>query len=210
MLTIHHLEKSQSERIVWLCEELDTPYELRRYERDPLTRLAPIEYRALTPFGTAPVITDGALTLGESAAIVENVARVHGQGRLLARPDAPDYADFLFWFHFSNGSLMPAAMIDSVARRLGGDNPLVTALRSRHHRAHALLEQRLAGVPFLAGDTFTAADVMTLFVLTTMRFFSSHDLSPYPHIRAYVERMTARPAYVRAMRRAEPDAKAPA
>lgn len=210
MLTIHHLEKSQSERIVWLCEELDIPYELRRYERDPQTRLAPAEYRALTPFGTAPVITDGALTLGESAAIVEYVARIHGQGRLLVRPDAPDYADFLFWFHFSNGSLMPAAMIDSVARRLGGDNPLVTALRARHGRAHALLEQRLAGVPFLAGDTLTAADIMTLFVLTTMRFFSDHDLSPYPHIRAYIERMTARPAYLRAMRRAEPDARAPA
>lgn len=210
MLTIHHLEKSQSERIVWLCEELDLPYALKRYERDPQTRLAPAGYRALTPFGTAPVITDGALTLGESAAIVEYIARIHGQDRLLVRPDAPDYADFLFWFHFSNGSLMPAAMIDSVARRLGGGNPLVTALRARHQRAHALLEQRLAGVPFLAGDTFTAADIMTLFVLTTMRFFSDHDLSPYPHIRAYVERMTARAAYLRAMRRAEPAARAPA
>lgn len=210
MLTIHHLEKSQSERIVWLCEELDIPYALKRYERDPKTRLAPVEYRALTPFGTAPVITDGALALGESAAIVEYLARIHGQGQLMTRPDAANYADFLFWFHFSNGSLMPAAMIDSVARRLGGKNPLVTALCARHQRAHALLEQRLAGVPFLAGDTFTAADIMTLFVLTTMRIFSDHDLSPYPHIRAYVERMTARPAYLRAMRRAEPDAHAPA
>jgi len=210
MLTIHHLEKSQSERIVWLCEELDLRYELRRYARDPQTHLAPAEYRALTPFGTAPVITDGTLTLGESAAIVEYVARIHGQGRLLVQSDAPDYADFLFWFHFSNGSLMPAAMIDSVARRLGGENPLVTALCARHQRAHALLEQRLAAVAFLAGDTFSAADIMSLFVLTTMRVFSNHDLSPYPHIRAYVDRMTARPAYLRAMHKAEPDARAAA
>ena len=82
MLTVHHLGISQSDRIVWLCEELAIPYRLIRYERDPKTQFAPPEYRALTPFGTAPAITDGDLTLGESGAIIEYIIAKHGGGRL--------------------------------------------------------------------------------------------------------------------------------
>ena len=208
MLTVHHLGISQSDRIVWLCEELAIPYALKRYERDPDTRLAPAAYRALTPFGTAPVISDGDLVLGESAAIVEYIAQTHGEGALMVRPGAPGYADFLFWFHFANGSLMPAALIDSVARRAaaaaGAGDGLTTALRARLDRAYDLLEARLGVAPYLAGDFFTAADIMTLFPLTTMRLFSPRELAPYPHIRAYLARIAARPAYGRAMRAAEP------
>ena len=112
MLVVHHLGVSQSDRIVWLCEELGVPYELVRYERDPRTRLAPASYRALTPFGTAPVITDGDLVLGESGAIVEYVIETYGEGRLKIRPGDPSWADYVFWFHFANGSLMPAAVLE--------------------------------------------------------------------------------------------------
>ena len=130
MLTVHHLGISQSDRIVWLCEELGIPYDLKLYARDPQTRLAPPEYGALTPFGTAPVVTDGDLTLGESAAIIEYIIAKHGDGRFAVTPDAPNYADYLFWFHFANGSVMPAAMVDMVAGMLAKDDgsPIVASL----------------------------------------------------------------------------------
>ncbi|WP_322104079.1 glutathione S-transferase family protein [Paraburkholderia sp. J41] len=204
MLVIHHLGLSQSDRIVWLCEELKIPYELKRYQRDPLTRLAPVEYRTLTPFGTSPVISDGELMLGESAAILEYLAHTYGEGRLFVPPGGQDYAAFLYWFHFANGSFMPAAMIDSMAKRVGLAGDVMVGLRARFNRAYDQVEARLGQVPFLSGDEFTAADIMTLFPLTTMRVFSPHDISPYPNILAYLERLAARPAFQRAMQMADP------
>src|SRR3954471_12433887 len=110
MLTIHHLGRSQSERIVWLCEELDVPYELKRYERRADNKLAPPEYKALHPMGIAPVINDGALVLGESGAIVEYIVETYGaqssdQGRLVLKRGDAGFADYLYWFHFANGTL---------------------------------------------------------------------------------------------------------
>lgn len=204
MLVVHHLGISQSDRIVWLCEELGVPYELRRYARDPETRLAPADYQALTPFGTAPVISDGDLVLGESAAIVEYIAQTYGDGRFFIPAGAPGYADFLYWFHFANGSFMPAALIDSICSRLEGGGGVMAALRARLDRAYDQIEARLGKVPFLAGSAFTAADIMTLFPLTTMRVFSPRDLKPYPLIRAYLQRIAERPALQRAMQKADP------
>src|SRR3954467_7167626 len=103
MLTVHHLGRSQSERIVWLCEELGLRYELKRYERDPATRLAPPEYKALHPVGTAPVITDGDLVLGESGAIIESLLASYGGARLARQAGDPQFASYLYWFHFANG-----------------------------------------------------------------------------------------------------------
>jgi glutathione S-transferase len=111
MLTVHHLGISQSERIVWLCEELELSYRLQRYERDPVTRLAPAEYKALHPFGTAPVITDDNLVLAESGAIIEYILARHGRGRLVVTPDRPEFTDYLFWFHFANGSMLPSMVV---------------------------------------------------------------------------------------------------
>src|SRR6266705_1284610 len=104
MLTVHHLGKSQSERIVWLCEELEIPYELNRYARDPVTMLAPADYKALHPVGAAPVIVDGDLVLAESGAIVDYIIAKYGNGRLVLRSDAPDFAQFLYWFPCANGT----------------------------------------------------------------------------------------------------------
>jgi glutathione S-transferase len=209
MITVHHLGISQSDRIVWLCEELEIPYELKHYERDPVTKLAPSAYRALTPFGTAPVITDGKVVLGESAAIIEYIATLYGKGRLQVAPGTPGYADYLFWFHFANGSLMPSAMIDMIAQMVGEGNELMGALRSRLDRAYTHLEARLGEVPYLAGASFTAADIMTLFPLTTMRMFAPRDLKPYPNVRAYLKRVGERPAFQRAMAKADPGFKVP-
>src|SRR3954462_11105024 len=101
MLTVHHLGKSQSERIVWLCEELGLPYELKHYTRNSVTMLAPPDYKALHPIGAAPVITDGDLVLAESGAIVDYIVAMHGDGRHVLRADDPDFAQFLYWFHFA-------------------------------------------------------------------------------------------------------------
>ena len=209
MLVVHHLGLSQSDRIVWLCEELGIPYELKRYDRDPQTRLAPADYRALTPFGTAPVITDGALTLGESGAIVEYIIVTYGGGRLAVRPGEPGYADYLFWFHFANGSLMPSAMIDMVISQIEQKNPMFDALGDRLNRAYTQIEARLGAVPYLAGGDLTAADIMTVFTLTTMRAFTPRSLSDYPNIRAYLERIAARPAFRQAMAKADPGFEVP-
>ncbi|MES2496270.1 MAG: glutathione S-transferase family protein [Pseudomonadota bacterium] len=208
MLVVHHLGISQSDRIVWLCEELGIPYELKHYDRDPETRMAPAAYRALTPFGTAPVITDGDLVLGESAAIVEYIDATYGDGRLSIRPGAPGYADYLFWFHFANGSLMPSAMIDMIASVAGGGE-LLDALRARLDRAYAQIEARLGEATWLAGDEFSAADILSVFPLTTMRLFAPRDLAPYPNIRAYLQRIGARPAFQRAMAKADPGFEVP-
>ncbi|WP_156678772.1 glutathione S-transferase family protein [Sphingomonas profundi] len=206
MLTVHHLGISQSDRIVWLCEELEIPYDLVRYDRDPVTRLAPAEYKALHPFGTAPVIVDGDLVLGESGAIIEYIVGRYGEWRLAPRADDPDFADYLYWFHFANASMMPAAMIDIVIGMIGGTaEGVVAALRARGDRAFAMVEQRLGEVDYFAGDRFTAADIIMLFPLTTMRAFVPRDLSPYPNILAYLQRIGARPAYQRAMTKADPE-----
>jgi glutathione S-transferase len=207
MLKIHHLGHSQSERIVWLCEELGLPYDLVHYTRDAVTRLSPPELKALHPLGAAPLIEDGDLLLAESAAIVEYIIVKHGGGRLKLGPDHADYAQYLYWFHFSNGNLMPVMGRMMVVNRaqLPADHPVQQNAQLRLDRVLALLEARLGDVPYLAGQEFTAADVMSVFSLTTMRLFQPLDLAPYPNIRAYLQRIGARPAYQRAMAKGDPD-----
>jgi glutathione S-transferase len=207
MLTVHHLGKSQSERIVWLCEELEIPYELKCYDRDPVTRLAPPEYKALHPIGAAPVITDGDLVLAESGAVIEYIVAKHGNGRLALAADHPDFAQFLYWFHFANGTLQPAMGRNMILSRLrlAEDNPILLAMRGRLDLALGLVEARLGKVAYFAGREFTTADIMTVFSLTTMRLFLPFDLAPYPAILAYLQRIGKRASYQRAMRKGDPD-----
>jgi glutathione S-transferase len=206
MLTIHHLGVSQSERIIWLCEELGVPYELKLYKRDAVTILSPPELRALHPLGAAPVITEGDLLLAESAAIVDYIIHKHGGGRLALGPEHPDYAAYLYWFHFANGNLQPVMSRNMVVRRTGvpADNPMLLSVKERLDRVLDLVEARLGEAEFLAGSEFTAADIMSVFSLTTMRTFLPLDLSPYPNILAYLQRIGARDAYRRAMQKGDP------
>jgi glutathione S-transferase len=206
VLTVHHLGRSQSERIVWLCEELGLDYELKRYERDPVTRLAPPEYKALHPIGTAPVITDGNLVLGESGAIVEYIIAQHGGGRLGRHKGHPEFADYLYWLHFANASLQALLHRTLVARRLEPppDHRVLADLQKRLERALDYLNRRLGQADYLAGSELTAADIMIVFSLTTMRSFASYDLKPYAQILAYLRRIAAREAYQRAMRKGDP------
>jgi len=206
MLTVHHLGKSQSERIVWLCEELEIPYELKRYTRDAATMLAPADYKALHYIGTAPVITDGDIVLAESGAIVEYITAKYGNGRLTLRPSDPGFAQFLHWFHFANGTFQANLGRLMILNRLklADDNPILLATKARVDRTFDLVDARTREATYLAGDEFTSADIMMGFSLTTMRYFLPYDLTRCPNILKYLARIGGRPAYRRAMEKGDP------
>jgi glutathione S-transferase len=205
-LTIHHLHRSQSERLLWLCEELSIPYHLLSYPRSPV--LAPPEYKSLHPAGTSPVIHDSATntTLAESSACVEYICRVHGSDRLFLSPGHRDYADFLYWFHWVNGSFQPALgrvlFMQSVGEGEGGLLRKMT--EERFKRGLKMLDERLGENEWLAGGEFTAADVMVVFPLTTMRYWLGYSLEGYEGILGYLKRVGEREAYRRAMERGDP------
>jgi glutathione S-transferase len=205
MLTVHHLGKSQSERIVWLCEELEIPYELKTYVRDAKTMLAQADYKALHPIGSAPVIADGDLVLAESGAIVEYISAKYGKGRLTLGADDPGFAQFLYWFHFANGTLQAAMGRLMILNRLklADDNPMLAAMKARVDRAFDLVDARLREADYLA-DTFTTADIMIGFSLTTMRYFQPYDIARCRGVVTYLARIGARPAYQRAMEKGDP------
>ena len=206
MLTVHHLGRSQSERIVWLCEELEIPYALKCYARDAVTMLAPPDYKALHPIGTAPVITDGDLVLAESGAIIEYIVAKYGNGQLRPEPGHPDFASFLYWFHFANGTLQSQMGRNMILNRLSlaDDNPVLQATRARVDRSFSLIDVQLGKTAFLAGSEFTSADIMIGFSLTTMRYFMPYDIGRCRNIVRYLAAIGVRPAYRRAMEKGDP------
>lgn len=205
-LTVHHLQVSQSERITWLCEELGIPYELKLYKRDPI--LSPPEYLALHPIGAAPVIEDdGGVKIAESQACAEYIIQIHGSGRLLVKPGEKNYADFLYWYHWSNGTLQPAIGRPMYLRFAGvaEDSQTLKGYDARLERSLSFMNDHLSKVPYLAGQEFTVADIMPVFSFTTMRVFSPFDLSKYSNILAWLKRVTERPAYRKAMQKSDPE-----
>lgn len=203
MLTVHHLRISQSERIVWLCEELGLDYDLKLYNRREDNRLAPDEYKALHPMGIAPVIQDGDLVLGESGAIVEYITAKYGDGKLVPAPDSPDFADHLFWFHFANATFMTNGMMAIAAQQAGAtEMPPFVAERSR--KAWEMIEAHLGEAEYFGGSDLTTADIMMGFQLTTSRMFNNMSIERMPNLQAYLKGIGARPAYQAAMAKAEP------
>jgi len=209
MLTVHHLGISQSERIVWLCEELGLNYEFKRYERRADNRLAPDEYKALHPMGIAPVITDGDLVLGESGAICDYLNTKYGNGTLAPAADDPDFADHLFWFHWSNGTFMATLMMQLAVTFAGGD-PNGGFVGERARICWEMCEKRLGEAPFFGGRSLTTADIMMVYILTTSRAFRNMSIDHLPSVKANITRIAARPAYQRAMAKAEPGMPLPA
>ncbi|MCJ1451139.1 hypothetical protein MMC28_001474 [Mycoblastus sanguinarius] len=203
-LIVHHLGLSQSERIVWLCEELALDYELKTYKRSPL--LAPPELKKLHPEETAPIIQDGDITLAESGAIVEYILTNYGKGRLALGPSDPNYTDYLYWLHFANGTLQLAMSRNMFLRmaKLPADNPILAAAAGRREHAVKMLDARLKDNEWLAGKEFTAADIMTVVSLTTMRLFMPFSLEPYPNVLRYLERVGKRDGYKRAIEKGDP------
>lgn len=212
MLTIHHLSASQSDRIVWLAEELGIPYHLKWYNRDA-DGLAPADYRELHPAASAPIISDGDTVLCESQAIVEYIIQRYGNGRMAIAADQPEYPDYLYWMCFA-GSLLATISANIVYKGCALESDMAKLhgrlMADRETRYLAHMNQRLGTVPFLAGETFTGADIMNFFNLSTMPAYGGPSLEPYPSITAYADRISHRPAYRKAMAIAGPGASQPA
>lgn len=203
MLTIHHLRISQSERIVWLCEELGLEYDLKLYNRDPETRLAPPELKALHPMQIAPLLQDGDLLLGESGAIVDYIVGKYAPDTdLVPGPDSPDFADHLYWFHFANATFMTNGMMQIAVGAVEAEMP--PPLMNRVTNAWAQVEKRLGEADYFGGSQLTTADIMMVFQLTTSRAFREQPIDDKPNLQAYLKRIGARDAYQRAMAKAEP------
>lgn len=204
MLTVHHLRISQSERIVWLCEELGIDYEVKLYNRREDNRLAPDEYKALHPMGIAPVITDGNLVLGESGAIMDYiVAKYAPDKELVPGVNHPDFADHLFFYHWANATFMTNGMM-GIAAQQAGASEMPPFVADRMAKAWSIVEKRLSEAPYFGGQQLTTADIMMGFQLTTSRAFNGMSIDDKPNLKAYLQRIGARNAYQRAMAKAEP------
>ena len=203
MLTVHHLRISQSERIVWLCEELGLEYDLKLYNRDSETRLAPPELKALHPMEIAPVITEADLVLGESGAIMDYIVGKYAPDtELVPGPADANFAQHLYWYHFANATLMTNGMMGIAVNAVGAEMP--PPLMKRVTNAWAAIERQLGETDYFGGDQFTTADIMLGFSLTTARAFSDMSIDHMPNLKAYLQRIGARPAYQAAMAKAEP------
>lgn len=204
-LTVHHLQVSQSERVPWLCEELGIEYTLKNYQRAPL--FAPADYKALHYTGTAPIIQDGDATIGESGACLEYIAHRYGGGKFTLDPKDPAYADYLYWWHWANGSFQP--LVGRImGNQLGGANPEDLMVKHTNHRFASnlkALDERVAANEWLAGKEFTLADIMLVFSLSTMRYFATYSLADYPNIVRYLGRISKRDGYQKAMKKSDPD-----
>ena len=210
MITIHHLGVSQSERIVWLMEELGLPYKLKWYDRKA-NRLAPDELLALHPTAMAPVIEDGDRVLTESAVIVEYICHCYAGGKLTVQPTQPNYYDYLYWMHFNN-STMGLRFTKSVLAA-GAAGPVADTMnelvKRREEQFYGYLNRRLGESPYLGGPELTCADIMSVFRLTTAILFGARRIDDLPAVVDYVRRIEARPAYRTAMSIAGPKALAP-
>jgi glutathione S-transferase len=203
MLTVHHLNDSRSQRILWLLEELGASYEIANYTRDAVTRLAPPELHAVHPLGKSPVITDAGHTIIESGAIIDYILRHHGAGRLVPDAATPAYEDYVQWLHYAEGSAMLPLMLLLYVGRLGAASaPLMPRIESEIANHLGYVNTALGGKDFLVENKFSAADVQMSFVGEIAGAFGKR--AAYPHIDAWVKRFQARPAYQKALARGGP------
>jgi glutathione S-transferase len=202
MLTLHHLNDSRSQRILWLLEELGTPYEIKRYQRDARTRLAPPELIAAHPLGKSPVVTDGEIRIAESGAVVDYIIRRYGQGDgkpvlMPAQGDA-EYETYNEWLHYSEGSAMLPLMLNLYVSRLKeAGAPLHARIDSEIANHLSYVDGALKGREFFIGKSLTGADIQMSFVGDMAKAFDR--LGPYPNLGAWLARMHARPAFQRSI-----------
>lgn len=200
MITVHHLNNSRSQRILWLLEELGLDYEIKSYQRDATTNLAPDDLKAVHPLGKSPVITDNGLTVAESGAIVEYLIRKYGGAKLVPAEDSPDFVAYLHWMHYAEGSAMLPVMLTLYTMRLGdAAAPLRPRLESEIANHFGYLDRELGGRDFFVGNTLSGADFQIVFVLEAAKSLGL--LSPYAGLNAYLDRIHARPAYKRGVER---------
>lgn len=196
MLTLHHLETSRSDRIVWLLEELGLEAEFVRHARDPLTSRAPAALREVHPLGKSPVLVDGDLVLAESGAIVEYLVHRHGGGRLVPPVESADWPRHTYWLHFAEGSAMFPLILDLFDSLMGLPEALSASLPAERDGVLDHMEAALAEADWFGGAEFSTADVMMAFVVEMAG--GRGLLEGRPKLQAYVERVNARPARVRA------------
>ena len=204
MLTVHHLRLSQSERIVWLCEEMGIDYEVKLYNRREDNNLAPDAYKALHPMGIAPVITDGDFVLGESGAIIDWIVAQYGDRGLVPAKDHADFADHLFFYHWANATSMTNGMMALVASRMVDGGKIPPFVADRMAKSWQIIERRLGEAEYFGGSQLTTADIMMGFQLTTSRLMSGMGIEGMCNLQAYLKRIGERDAYQRAMAKAEP------
>lgn len=198
MIVVHHLNNSRSQRVLWMLEELGLPYEIKHYERDPDTMLAPPELRAVHPLGKSPVIEDEGRTLSETGAIVEYLVE-KADGRLGAPAHRDQALRYRFWLHYAEGSLMPPLLLKLVLGRVPVvGKRLAKRVQPMIDRHLDFVEAELSGCPWFAGDALTAADIMMSFPLEAARARAGLDANR-PAIAAWLEKIHARPAYTAAL-----------
>ena len=215
MIVLHHLNNSRSQRVLWLLEELGLAYQIKFYERDARTMLAPPELLAVHPLGKSPVITDAGATLAESGAIVEYLNDSYGAGRFIPAAGSPERLRYRYWLHYAEGSLMPPLLLKLVFDRIAEAKmpffarPIAKAIADRaktsfvmpqiaHHLDY--LEAELGRSPWLASDDFTAADIQMSFPLDAAAARGGLDAGR-PRLMEFLDRIHARPAYRKALAR---------
>lgn len=204
MLTIHHLNMSRSERVVWLAEELGLKYELVHHQRDPQTFRSPPSLWEVSPQGKAPVIQDGAVTVTESGAVLEYVIERHGNGRLRPAVTSPEYPQYLHWMHAAEATLMVPILMDLLGGLLGVKSETFSGfLNGEYQTTLQHLDGVLSRQPYVAGSEFTGADIMVAYDLhlangtCSPAFKTTAPIESFPNIVAYLQRVEARPAYQR-------------
>ena len=208
MLTLHHLNDSRSQRILWLLEELGTPYEMRRYQRDATTRLAPPELAAVHPLGKSPVITDGGVRIAESGAIVDYLIRSYGQGNgkpaMMPAIGTPDYETYHEWLHYSEGSAMLPLMLNLYVSRLKeAGAPLHPRIDGEIANHLGYVDGALKGREFFIGNALTGADIQMSFPLEAAAARGGLDQG-HPKAMAFLDRIYTRPTYQRALEKGGP------
>jgi glutathione S-transferase len=213
VITVHHLNNSRSQRVLWLLEELEVEYRVVRYQRDARTLLAPPELRAVHPLGKSPAISDGDTTVAESGAIIEYLIGRHGNGRLLPGADSPQRLRYTYWLHYAEGSAMSPLLLSLVFRRLPKApmpffvRPIVRGVADRVTRSFVdpqlklhfdYMEAQLAGNAWFAGDEFSAADIQMSFPVEAGKARGLVD-ARRPNLANFLERIHGRPAYQRAL-----------
>jgi glutathione S-transferase len=217
-ITVHHLNNSRSQRVLWLLEELELPYEIKHYQRDPKTMLAPPELKAVHPLGKSPVITDGRATLAESGAIIEYLLDSYGEGLLRPAAGTPERLRFTYWLHFAEGSAMNPLLMKLVFNRIltapmpffakpiakGIANKVLGGFVDPNIRSQLdYMEAELTKSEWFAGPQFSAADIQMSFPLEAAAQRAGLDASR-PKLTAFLKRIHARPAYQRALQRGGP------
>ncbi|WP_442936339.1 glutathione S-transferase family protein [Nostoc sp.] len=202
MIVVHHLNNSRSQRVLWLLEELGIEYEIKFYERDAKTMMAPESLRQVHPLGKSPVITDADLAIAESGAIIEYLIERYGNGRLVPASGTPEYLRYKYWLHYAEGSAMLPLVMRVILNNFGaGDGSVVSGFVAPQIKLHFdYIESELRKNTWFAGNEFTAADIQMSFPLEVVAALPE-EINNRPKLKEFVERIHGRPAYKRALER---------